>query len=96
MQGSDRRREAGVKRAEQMVAGRARHGGGLCGLRRGVRGQVARLAAAGLRSRALPGVELPARRGAPRVSRRVPRLPVPRRSGQIWPTLLSRHQDLAP
>ena len=85
-----------MQRAEQMVAGRARHGGGLRGRGRGVRGGLARLAAAGLRSRALPGVELPARRGAQRVPRRVPRLPVPRREGQVRTTILSRHQDLAP
>lgn len=71
----------GVRRAGPMVVARARHGGGLCGLGRGVRGQLARLAAARLRSRALPRVELPPRRGTARVPRRVSRLHIPRGAG---------------
>lgn len=87
---------AGVRRAEPMFAARARHGGGRCGHGRGVRGRLARLAAARLRSRALPRVELPIRRGTPRVSRRVSWLPVPSGSGQVRPTLLSRYTDFTP
>lgn len=79
-----------------MVAARERHGGGLCGRGRGVRGRLARLAAARLRSRALPGAELSLGLGAAGVPRRVPRLPVPRRSRQVRQTLLSRRPDLAP
>lgn len=86
----------GVRRAEPMVAARARHGGGLCGLGRGVRGQLARLAAARLRSRALPGVELSLGRGAAGVPRRVPRLHLPRGSGQVRQAVLSRRPKLAP
>lgn len=84
-----------VRRAGPMLA-RARHGGGRCGLGRGVRGGLACLAAARLRSRALPGAELPPRLGTTRVPRGVSRLSVPSGQGQVRPTLLSCYTDIAP
>lgn len=86
---------SGTGGAGPMSAAGARHGGG-GGRRGGGRGRGARLAAARLRSRTVPRAELPPRRRAARVPRRVPRLPVPCGARQVRPALLSRHKDLAP